>query len=580
LADLRRPFASTLADGPFDEYAHTADLRRQRGRDGLWNIPKLLFFLFRLRAFAITSAAPFGRAAAGTFLFDPSGRDIKLFAPRRVVPDWDAWRFPLPWELPGPIACRLLGDAEYMVTQALILSLGAVLTAAGQPAAAANDLIAVRDLRFSSESAFRTRIATLSGQAALLQPSVYRAILEGALVADCGKQALLPGAVAVDVAGVPVPVALTLAGNLGDWSANPAGKSLVIDPERGRFKFLAGAAAGAVTVNYHYAFSGPVGAGPDDRRAGLTDITTLPAFVRRHGGGTLVAADLPVNGGLSIDDSMTYGPVPSPAGLRHLVVQADNLQRPYLRLAAPWVLTATADQDNTLVLDGLWIGGAAGVRLELAGTWKQVTLRRMTLDPGGTDADGNAIAPVPLVISGAVQNLVVESCILAPIGASGAGIIDALTVSDSIIQSRTAGQMAITLAPGKVDLERVTVLGDLVLERLYASETLVLGQAVIADTQWGCFRFSAASAGSRLPHPFAATVLDAGAKVLASTRFGDADYCQISDVAPEGVRRGAEDRSEIGAFSALNAPLQLDGLTAKIDEFMPFGLIPAFIFQT
>src|SRR5262245_34498073 len=98
-ADLRRPFASTLTDGPFDEYAHIADVRRQRGLEGLWNIPKLLFFLFRLRAFAVTGATPFARAAVGTFLFDPSGRDIALFAPRRVVRDWEAWRFPLPWEL-------------------------------------------------------------------------------------------------------------------------------------------------------------------------------------------------------------------------------------------------------------------------------------------------------------------------------------------------------------------------------------------------------------------------------------------------------------------------------------------------
>ena len=33
-----------LADGPFDEYAHLADVRRQRGRDGRWNIPKLRSF--------------------------------------------------------------------------------------------------------------------------------------------------------------------------------------------------------------------------------------------------------------------------------------------------------------------------------------------------------------------------------------------------------------------------------------------------------------------------------------------------------------------------------------------------------
>jgi hypothetical protein len=250
-----------------------------------------------------------------------------------------------------------------------------------------------------------------------------------------------------------------------------------------------------------------------------------------------------------------------------------------VRLAAPWVLTAAAGGQSTLVLDGLWVGGDAGMRIELAGTWDKVTLRRMTLDPGGVDADGNPIAAVPLVVSGNVQNLVIEGSILGPISAPGGGVIDELSVSDSIVQA-AAGQPAIALTLGKVNLARVTVLGDLALDRLYATETLVIGEVMAADAQWGCFRFSAALAGSRLPHPFASTELAVGAIVLASTRFGDADYCQISDAAAESIRRGAESGSEIGAFSALNSPIMLDGITAKVTEYMPFGLIPAFIFET
>jgi hypothetical protein len=578
-ADLRRPFASTLANGPFDEYAHIVDVRRPSGLSGLWNIPKLLFFLFRLRAFSVTGVVPFARATAGTYLFDPSGRDIQLFAPRRVVPDWEAWRFPLPWELPAPIACRLLGDAEYVITQALILSLGPVLTAAGQPAAAADDLVVLRDRRFTSEQSLRARIATLPSQASLLVPAVLHAILDGALVDDCGKSALLPAAIAVDLAGTAIQPVLSTAGSLDDWSSNPPDKSLVIDPERGRFKLLAGAPAGPVTVTYCYGFSGPVGAGPDDRRAGLVDVSTLPAFARLSGGGAITAGDLPADGGLSVDDSSSYSPVASIGGVQNLRVQADNLQRPYVHLAAPWTLTAAAGGKSTLVLDGLWVGGNAGTRIELAGPWASVTLRRMTLDPGGTDADGNAIVSVPLVVTGQIASLVVESSILPSISTTGGGVIDALSVSDSILHAG-AGHNAIALAPGKVSLARVTVIGDLALDRLYATETLVIGTANVADTQWGCFRFGAADAGSRLPHPFASTMLAPGAIVLVSKRFGDGAYCQISDAAPQAIRRGAESGSEIGAFSALNSPIMLDGITAKIEEYMPFGLIPAFIFET
>src|SRR5262249_39671382 len=99
-------------DGPFDEYAHTPDVRRQHGLQGRWNIPKIVFHLFRLTSYRVTGATPVARAGGLTYLFDASGRDVPLFAPRRRVDDCDAWRRALPWELPAPIPCRLLGDSD------------------------------------------------------------------------------------------------------------------------------------------------------------------------------------------------------------------------------------------------------------------------------------------------------------------------------------------------------------------------------------------------------------------------------------------------------------------------------------
>ena len=40
----------------------------------------------------------------------------------------------------------------------------------------------------------------------------------------------------------------------------------------------------------------------------------------------------------------------------------------------------------------------------------------------------------------------------------------------------------------------------------------------MADTRWGCFRFSAALAGSRLPHPFASTELAVGSATPPTRR--------------------------------------------------------------
>jgi hypothetical protein len=579
-ADLRRPFASTLAGGPFDEYAHTPDVRRQYGRDGRWNIPKLVFHLYRLISFPVFGVTPKKRAGGKTFLLDPSGRDVPLFAPRRRLGDWNTWQPPRQWELPAPIPCRLLGDAEYVIGEALILTLKTVLTAAGQPAAAADELEKLRDVRFRSETELRSYIAALPSQAALLFAPVYRALLDGALVSDCGKAALLPAAIEITlVPGPAVPPALTVAGNLSNWLATAPNKSLIVDPERGRFKVLGAAPAGPLSAHYCYGFSGEIGAGPYDRFDGMADITQLPAHIFKTNGGAITAANLPVAGGLQIDDSRTYRPVASKSGLTQLVVQAGNLQRPYLRLGNLWKLTAAAGAGNTLLLDGLWLGGGSNTRVEIAGPWERVKLSHVTLDPGGTNAEGQPVGTVQLVVSGHVQELVIEASITGPITIVAGGLVESLVVRDSIVQSRST-QAAISMAPGRVHLERVTVLGKIAVERLYATETLVLGSVDVADTQSGCFRFSAARAGSRLPHPFASHQFANTGSLLVSQSFGDPHYCQLSEAAPAYLLRGAESGSEIGAFSALNAPIKLDGLRAKVEEYQPVGLIPLFLFET
>ena len=67
---------------------------------------------------------------------------------------------------------------------------------------------------------------------------------------------------------------------------------------------------------------------------------------------------------------------------------------------------------------------------------------------------------------------------------------------------------------------------------------------------------------------------------FTSRRFGHPGYAQLSQTAPQGLLTGAENRSEIGAFNSLLNPVRLDGLCAKVAEYMPFGLIPVFLFAT
>jgi hypothetical protein len=187
---------------------------------------------------------------------------------------------------------------------------------------------------------------------------------------------------------------------------------------------------------------------------------------------------------------------------------------------------------------------------------------------------------VRLVVEGTIADLVLVASISGPILTRAGGSIGALRIGDAIVQATGTGVQAIEQHFGKAVMRRVTVLGPMRLHWLDASEVLAADVAVVDDVQGGCFRFGAAPAGSQLPHPYRLVTLDGAASVFVSQAFGHPGYAQLSAAAPEALRRGAENRSEIGALSGLNGPIRLDGLAAKYSEFMPFGLVPLFIMET
>ena len=393
-------------------------------------------------------------------------------------------------------------------------------------------------------------------------------------VLNYAKNALVPAAVNVEAPEGEIALDQIAAGDLGEWSANPPGKRLVIDPERGRLLFLGDAPDGDVKVTYDYGFSGEIGAGTYDRR----DVESLTPDQIHQGGGEIPADGIENEGVTQINDSATYSPIGSKNKVRDLTLQAANYQRPYLRLESNWTFNTLETEDSELTLDGLWIGSAGNYEIILRGDYERVTIRHCTFDPGGIDADGNTIPPVSLVIEGQVEEMIIDASITGEIKTQGDGVVERLIVRDSILDS--SATPALSLDSGIVEMERVTVFGQLVVHRLWASEALITGVAEVTDTQNGCFRFSAAPEGSRLPKPYESLMTTDSKHYFTSRQFGQPGYGQLSQTAPEEIRRRAENGSEIGAFSALINPIKLDSLRAKVEEYMPFGLIPIFILET
>jgi hypothetical protein len=578
-ADLRSVRGGELAGTPFDEYFYTPDVRQARGRDGRYNIPKFTLHLYRLEAWPLVGVTPYARAGGTTFTIDPSGRDVPLFARNAPVPDYDQWHSRRPWELPAPIPCHLLGDAVYEVTSAAIAQLtldqGLSLTAQQQLGSLVGE-------RIPTTARLRRLIGAGAAALELQTPAVWYELMSLTLTAQCGRGALLwrsagsPGSIAVIENGVAVPIERTDAGNLATWVAGPAPDARVlIDPVRGRLDFPNGGPTLPVTVNAYYGAIGAPGAGTYDR----ADSLGSPVMSHVAGGGAIAAAVYAGAGVVQIDDSATYGPVAAPpAAVRALTLQGADGTRAYLQLAGDLTLTGDVAVAATLTLEGLWIGASAAARVVLAGTFASVVVRHCTLDPGGTDADGNPLTPIALAIVGNIAQLTIDASIVGAVTLAG-GAVDTLTVTDSIMQVVPETAAALALPETHATLRRTTILGGAQFDWLDASEVLCTGLVSVTDIQDGCFRYSAAATGSQLPHPYRSVALDDSSALFQSRRFGDPEFARLSEAAPEAVARGGEDTCEMGAFSAQHEQVRLDSLKVKVAEYMPFGLIPVYYFE-
>ena len=338
-------------------------------------------------------------------------------------------------------------------------------------------------------------------------------------------------------------------------------------------------------------------------------------------GPVAIALPDPLDQDIRFSTSRTYQPaIPGDRifdGIRDTVLEAADGARPYV-LFRPDGATLditfaaagpVAGETRTLTIDGLWLGLLADsvvpetvapsaaatpvmARIILQGDFDRVSLRNVTLDPGGEMArnlptEAVAIPHVRLEIEGQVSHLEITRCITGPIveTEADADLCNAGTIEicDSLVQS-IAGEPAIVTRLGRVTLIRSTVLGDVEVARLHASDSVVDGRIRVTDNQHGCFRYSATgdAAGTAVLPPQFESVVVAGSLPshwIASRRFGSAWYGALSTTAPDSILRGGSNGAEMGVFNGRGLAVLLDDLAAQVTRLMPVGQTPQYIIE-
>jgi hypothetical protein len=441
-----------------------------------------------------------------------------------------------------------------------------------------------------------------------------------------------------------IPVEEVLCKDLSAWSPPPPGM-VAVDVERGRLAFAPGETPSeGVTVDLHVGFSADIGGGPYDRRPSIEtassddDWAITVAKVQPPGLDPLLwrssiadaladwnpasqpRAVITLAGNATYDEVITLA---LEAG-QHVVLQADNRNRPTLRLrdggGARSVLTCMGGtgEDAALTLDGLLVEGGIQVDAESLG---RLAIRHCTLVPGhALDESGRPAEPaLPSIAvesdNGALE-IGIESSIVGALRMPAD--MDALSVRDSIIDrpedpsDPAAPRIALAAtasgdAPGPdTTLERVTVLGAVHVRTLELASEVLFTQPVVAERrQAGCVRFSYVddqrsvtprryrcqpdmALESRrkqlgldaVPPVEAARIRDRMRPAFTVQRYGQPAYAQLTRTTAEAIRTGAADGAEMGAFAMLKQPQRFVNLQVRFQEYMPVGLQPGFIYVT
>jgi hypothetical protein len=548
------------ANTPFDTMPHTADVRRIEpppGRPvwrapsrGLYNIPNVGVFLWRLNNYPVT-ASPAFRIDDRRYTFDPLGKDIQLYNLPETEPE--ITHLARPVNVPMPLG-RIILSHDFAIYYGM------------------NEVDGVREAR--SILLFVDGQPLVGGEAS--PPNASPPSSTSDLVCACE---------------------LRDDGSAFGWAHEPQDR-IAIDPVLGRIAFPPGWIPQSVHASYQYGFSADMGGGEYGRGATFTAELDPVLQIPGPSLGTIQSALtlLEATGGSveiskeELNRSYVEAPHINVAAERHIEVRAADEHRALVILNGDMTVVGGASAEVTL--NGLLLSagrivvpavGPTGGPNEL----RFLRLRHCTLRP----PPGELYPDQPVLVIEAPDVIVeIDHSIVGAIRSVDTAEI---RIDSSIVDSGEDTDIAYAGiadedAGAPLTVNNSTMIGK-VRTRIMclASNTIFFARLSALDPwpipveavrlQEGCVRFSYVPPGSKLPRLYQCQPAESGQDdrvrpSFTSLRYGDAGYCQLNSRCALEIVQGADDRAEMGAFHDLYQPQRIGNLRARLDEYLRVGL--------